>query len=59
MYSNKEYDDKGFKIFRSHIKPGKYFNKISGNWVSGYSEKINKAREDGSMQAPVQKILGR
>ena len=52
MYSNKEYDDKGFKIFReSDIKPGKYFNKISGNWVSGYGEKINKAREDGSMQA--------
>jgi len=46
MYSDKEYDDKGFKIFRDKdIQPNKYFNKTSGHWVLGYGKEISKYRE--------------
>ncbi len=46
MYSDKEYDEQGFKIFReSDIIPNKYFNKSSGKWVLGYGSKISKFRE--------------
>lgn len=54
MYSDKEYDDKGFKIFReSDIKPNKYFNKSTGKWVLGYGQEINKLREanQGSVES--------
>jgi len=54
MYSDKEYDDKGFKIFReSDIKPNKYFNKSTGQWVLGYGQEINKLREanQGSVES--------
>jgi hypothetical protein len=54
MYSDREYDDKGFKIFReSDIKPNKYFNKSTGKWVLGYGQEINKLREanQGSVES--------
>jgi hypothetical protein len=45
MYSDKQYDDKGFKIFRdSDIKQEKYFNKKSGRWVSADSVDIARER---------------
>ena len=46
MYSDKEYDEQGVKIFRDKdIQPNKYFNKTSGHWVLGYGKEISKYRE--------------
>jgi hypothetical protein len=45
MYSDQQYDDKGFKIFRdSDIEPEKYFNKKSGKWVRADSADIARER---------------
>jgi hypothetical protein len=52
MYSDKEYDDKGFKIFRqSDIKANKYFNKQTGKWVLGYGQEISKLREANQLES--------
>jgi len=52
MYSDKEYDEQGIKIFReSDIKPNKYFNKTSGKWVLGYGSKISKLREEDPLKS--------
>lgn len=52
MYSDQQYDDKGFKIFRdSDIQAGKYFNKKSGKWVSAESPDI--ARERAKEELPL------
>ena len=52
MYSDSQYDDQGYKIFRdSDIQAGKYFNKKSGKWVSAESADI--ARERAKEELPL------
>jgi hypothetical protein len=52
MYSDNEYDDKGFKIFReSDIRANLYFNKKSGKWVKPTNAILSQMREEDNLES--------